>query len=117
MKSKTPYCTLVFHIKNATPIVDSAARIISFSEDKVEVESRFFYINKDLIESVSISLTECSNMQIAINTYVESVKKENGVAKYVLNNIKRKTFEFGGKTFSVCNQSLTKKLNIARINS
>ena len=62
-------------------------------------------------------MIECTNMQVAMNASVKSVEKINNVARYTLNNNEEKIFELKGKQFSVQNQSLLKKLNIARINN
>lgn len=116
MKAKTRYCTLTFYLKNDKIITDTAARIVKFDEEKIIVESRFFYIYKELIKSVSVSMIECANMQISINSSVINVERNDNIIRYTLIQKLKKDINLNGLKFSTYNQSAIKKLNIQKMN-
>lgn len=111
---KLQYCTIVFYLKQNKKKIDSSAKIIQFDKEKIVVESNFLRINENLIDSVSISLIECANMQISINATLDSIQYHNTKTKYILNTPLKKDININGHVYPVYNQSVLKKLNIHR---
>lgn len=112
MKEKTKYCTIVFYLKNKHTIIDNTAKIVGFDSNKMVVISNRFYIKKSLIDSISITMIECANMQLTINNKIQNVELIGKSAKYTLSNSLEKTSVFNGKPFTVYNQHIIRKLNV-----
>jgi len=107
------YCIATFCLKNKEQVTDNSAVLLRLDSEEIEIKSRRYSINKNVLESITIAIVDGRNSYLVINGPVLEMKLFKGEIIYTIASPKTKELSLpNGKIVNAECYAISKYANI-----